>query len=368
MKYSQWMKKVLITVLLVIFTACSGGGGATPDNTPPTFTSPATASVTENQTEAIMLVATDAYTVTYSISGTDAASFYINSTSGVVTFKSAPDFESGKTNYTFTAEATDTANNTATQSVTITILDDNCMNGDEVWHLGIMYCPVSSPYTHKVWLDRNVGALKVCDRSIAEFADDRSQTAEEKYTTDQQDCFGVYYQWGRDTDGHEQKESNSTAELADNVDDVGHSDFITSDSDWAADTVDNNGSMRVTNWSKTNGTTVCPTSYRVPTIAELSAELFDENSSEIQKDNSEKSSNSDDRRVNAYKMFLKLPASGYRKNDSGTLRIQGEFGFLWQASQMDNLAWFIRFAEDFSSDTSIYRANGFPVRCLKNDP
>ncbi len=93
------------------------------DTTAPVFTSSATASVPENQTDAITLAATDeTSTVTYAISGTDAASFDLNTTSGVVTFKTAPDYET-KNTYTFTATAADAAGNTATQNVTIHIID-----------------------------------------------------------------------------------------------------------------------------------------------------------------------------------------------------------------------------------------------------
>jgi len=88
----------------------------------PIFTSPATVSVAENQTTAITLVATDTSTVTYSISGTDANSFTVDASSGIVTFKTAPDYET-KTSYLFTATATDSEGNSAMQSVTITITD-----------------------------------------------------------------------------------------------------------------------------------------------------------------------------------------------------------------------------------------------------
>ena len=93
------------------------------DTIVPVFTSSATVTVDENQNAAITLVATDTNTLTYSITGGDATDFDINDTSGVVTFKIAPDYESGKTSYTFTATATDGASNAAEQSVVITIND-----------------------------------------------------------------------------------------------------------------------------------------------------------------------------------------------------------------------------------------------------
>ncbi len=100
----------------------SGSAAVVIDATAPIITSSSTTSVNENQSSAITIVATDANAITYSISGGDSASFSINSSSGVVTFDSAPDYEA-KSSYTFTATATDVAGNADTQAVTITILN-----------------------------------------------------------------------------------------------------------------------------------------------------------------------------------------------------------------------------------------------------
>ena len=60
----------------------------TPPPMPPVFTSSATASVAENQTDAYRAVATDADsdTLSYSLSGTDASRFMIDSATGEVRF------------------------------------------------------------------------------------------------------------------------------------------------------------------------------------------------------------------------------------------------------------------------------------------
>ena len=62
------------------------------DNSP-SFTSPATAGAAENQRSAYTAVATDADgdTLTYGLSGTDAALFTIDGSTGVVSFRAAPD-------------------------------------------------------------------------------------------------------------------------------------------------------------------------------------------------------------------------------------------------------------------------------------
>ncbi|MCF6331206.1 MAG: cadherin domain-containing protein [Sulfurimonas sp.] len=98
--------------------------GINVDTISPLFTSSASVSVDENQTSALTLIATDSSTITYSISTADSDSFDINSSSGVVSFKVLPDYET-KTSYTFIATATDEAGNKATQSIAIAILDVN---------------------------------------------------------------------------------------------------------------------------------------------------------------------------------------------------------------------------------------------------
>lgn len=92
----------------------------------PTITSSATVSVNENQTSALTITATDADgdTLTYLIAGIDASSFNIDSSSGIVTFKVAPDYEM-KSSYTFIANVSDGLNIVSTNvDVNITNLID----------------------------------------------------------------------------------------------------------------------------------------------------------------------------------------------------------------------------------------------------
>ena len=89
----------------------------------PVFTSGAAFSVVENQTGIGTITATDddGDTLSFSLSGTDASSMSINSSSGVLVFNSAPDYET-KTSYSATVTASDGTNST-TQDITITITD-----------------------------------------------------------------------------------------------------------------------------------------------------------------------------------------------------------------------------------------------------
>ena len=105
------------------------------DNTP-VITSGATASVAENSTAVMTVTATDAdqpaQTLTYSIvGGADAAKFSINSSTGALSFATAPDYEaptdSGANNvYDVTVQASDgTLSSTKAIAVTVTAVNDN---------------------------------------------------------------------------------------------------------------------------------------------------------------------------------------------------------------------------------------------------
>jgi len=83
---------------------------------------------------------------------------------------------------------TDTQLHAVLGVVTNFILDDG-----GITHNGVKYDTVTSPYTGRVWLDRNLGASQVCTSA--------TDTA----------CYGDYYQWGRGHDGHQSSSSLTTA-------------------------------------------------------------------------------------------------------------------------------------------------------------
>jgi len=103
-------------------------------NDAPTITSAATNSVDENlPTSSIIYTATstdpEGEAVLYALSGTDAASFNINTSTGEVTFKASPDFET-KDTYSFDIEAQDISGyvsgaSAVTKTVTLSITDVN---------------------------------------------------------------------------------------------------------------------------------------------------------------------------------------------------------------------------------------------------
>jgi len=126
----------LSTVLFIgtmILVGCGGGGGdgdtTTPDTTAPVFTTSNTVSIPESQINVITVQATDTSVVTYSISGgNDQSEFAINSSTGSLTFNTAPDFENptdtGSDNiYDVTVTATDTSSNQSQQMISVTVTD-----------------------------------------------------------------------------------------------------------------------------------------------------------------------------------------------------------------------------------------------------
>ncbi len=87
----------------------------------PTFINDSNVSVAENNISALTVELNTTESVTYAISDGNSSLFDINSTTGVITFVDAPDYESGFILYTFTVTATDSKGNAFTQEVTIHI-------------------------------------------------------------------------------------------------------------------------------------------------------------------------------------------------------------------------------------------------------
>lgn len=228
--------------------------------------------------------------------------------------------------HTIDLTVTDDGGASSMDTLTVTV--------NAISHNGITYSIVTSPYTGKVWLDRNIGATKVCT------------------TLDDAECYGDYYQWGRNTDGHEKSDSNITTTLAPTIN-PGHGDFIaiptnTPPNDWTS--VDSIGDNRSTRWSSTDASSVCPQGFRVPTVAELSADTIN-----VDINNS----------TDAFNSFLKLPSAGYRFRTGGMAYI-GSRGYYWTSTPNDTLSTALGYDDVTSWRSNYNRANGNSVRCIKN--
>jgi len=196
-------------------------------------------------------------------------------------------------------------------------------------HNGTLYNFVTSPHTGRIWLDRNLGATQVC----TSFND----TA----------CYGDYYQWGRDFDGHESKTTGDTTIRMTNINNVG-SDFVYQNWDWVENGVDTDGSLRSAKWQKTDGSSVCPVGYYVPTIAELAAETIAQGMTTKEE---------------AFASFLKLPAAGYHDGDDNGL-LNNVNTFVNVLSSTPQGTEDVRDVQIDGGDDSS-RGDGRSVRCIK---
>ena len=212
-------------------------------------------------------------------------------------------------------------------------IEDDCVScnsnvGKTITHNGFTYGTLVSSYTGRTWLDRNLGASQACTS-----------------TTDEA-CYGDYYQWGREADGHEKANSPTTSTLVTSISNVGNS-FILSDDDWTIQ--DRDYKLRSENWSKTDGSSVCPVGFRVPTSSEIILEIKEEDTT---MDN----------------ISLKFALSGARTNVSGNFDHIGAQGYIWTSSISGNIQpvmyWYTENAQ--ARNDEIKAAHGFSVRCIKD--
>ena len=217
--------------------------------------------------------------------------------------------------------------------------------GSSILHNGFTYKPITSPHTGKVWLDRNLGANRVCQN----YRDS--------------ECFGDYYQWGRQADGHEKQDSQTTIEQAISISNAGNK-FVEAPSspllysgDWALN-ADTDGSLRANSWSSLDGTSICPTGYRVPSFQELANET-------INLTNENHVGNVQE----AFGSFLKIPSAKHRHYLDGSLSGQADFVYLWSSTASNNYALHLHittnsFDEEHLSESG--RGSAESVRCIKN--
>ena len=133
----QRFKNHTLLMFLFLLNACGGGGGGGDAETgyggyssiaSPVISSANSFSVSENQTSIGSAVASisDYSTLSYSLTGADADAITINSSTGVMSFNSAPDYE---TKNSYAVKLNVAAGSVSTsQDITISILDDSSDN------------------------------------------------------------------------------------------------------------------------------------------------------------------------------------------------------------------------------------------------
>ena len=179
------------------------------------------------------------------------------------------------------------------------------------------------------WLDRNLGASRV----------PTSRTDSEGY--------GDLFQWGRLSDGHQDRDAETKDETVDN-NNPGHGDFIITSShpyDWRNP---QNNDL----WQGVNGiNNPSPPGWQIPTEDEIMLEV---------------ESWSDKGRNEAYSSTdLKFPTSGWKEMQDGLVNSNGIVARYWTAGIGTGTS--ARGLIILSSDAychNLYRAMGYSVRCV----
>jgi hypothetical protein len=186
---------------------------------------------------------------------------------------------------------------------------------------------VTNPTTGKIWMDRNLGAIQTANSN-----------------TDQ-NAYGVLYQWGRRSDGHQCRGSNMTSEIS-FTDQPSFTAFIlapNSPYDWR-------NPQNANLWQGLNGiNNPCPSGYRIPTEAEYDAERL-----------SWISNNS----AGAFASPLKWTVGGFRDN-LGEIQNVGTHGNYWSSSvNGTNRRGLINFTSG-SIWNDLKASYGLTIRCIK---
>jgi uncharacterized protein (TIGR02145 family) len=222
-------------------------------------------------------------------------------------------------------------------------------SGTSISFKGLTYNIVISPDTGRSWLDRNLGASAVCADADGDGIAGAGDEA----------CYGDYYQWGRDDDGHElapHASTNSTGVIVSSIT-PGTTVFITSSvspNDWT--TVDSDGSLRSAAWGDGGVNDICPIGFRVPTKGELNKETT--KASTVPVTNT----------ATAFSSFLKLPAAGIRNSDSGAVSSNGSNAVVWSSKATSNsgkaIPLYIELGNAYLWTAD--RAFGLSVRCIND--
>ncbi len=211
-----------------------------------------------------------------------------------------------------------------------------------VYPVGTVHCilggtkvvEVTNPKTGRTWMDRNLGAKRAAT----------SPTDEKSY--------GDLYQWGRFSDGHQCRDSETTDRLSPS-DRLGHGMFILTDMlDDSTEIFDWRSTHNNKLWRGINGiNNPCPIGFRLPTVSEWEQEL----KSWLREDTE-----------GAFGSPLKLSATGYRHLFGGSLMTVGNIGHYWSTMVSDVPYRGLSFGSRGAGISVFSPTFGRSVRCIKD--
>jgi uncharacterized protein (TIGR02145 family) len=188
---------------------------------------------------------------------------------------------------------------------------------------------VMNPNTGKIWMDRNLGASRAATSS-----------------TDA-NSYGDLYQWGRKADGHQCRNSGTTSILS-TTNQPANGNFILVNSGYYDWRDPQNPNL----WQGVNGiNNPCPIGYRVPTSAELNAELGSWGTNNAS---------------GGFASPLKLPMAGVRNLLDGSFNNVGTNGSYWSGKDNSVNSLFLGFNGSTANIDANFRAAGLSVRCIKD--
>lgn len=293
-----------------------------------TGSSCANTTVIENYYEGIALNASNIVTLDATVTTLGTWSITTNTVNGY-SFSGSGIFATTGT-VQVTLDGTGTPITAQTDNFTATA---NGSGGACTYSVTVITLEVYNPATGRTWMDRNLGASQVATSSTDAAA------------------YGDLYQWGRATEGHEDRSSgftfyNATTPVP-GASHLWNGLFIGEDNspnDWLTP-------QDSTLWQGQGGTNnPCPTGFRLPTEVEWEAERQSWVSNDA---------------AGAFDSPLKLTVGGLRSFGSGSIQSTGSLGYYWSSSVSNTGTRRLYISSGASFSTS-YRAMGFSVRCIKD--